>query len=241
MAYANTGGTVTVWPLPGNSAQPLDIPIQASALAYSPDGTMLAAGAADFSVQLWDAATGAFVRGTVPDPNDRDQSPIEFVAFSPDQQYLATNSEAYNAVGATNNKIRVWRVADGAQVFSAPSNEEGPVTFSPDGRLLFGYQDTLATGQVYGLAVWNVPDFTSAKILQANSTSTPRTNIVFRGDGTLIGSDMYGIGAIRTDDWTALGDFPGLPSVDKLALSADGKLLAADTESDTVVRLWCFP
>jgi hypothetical protein len=52
---------------------------------------------------------------------------------------------------------------------------------------------------------------------------------------------MYGIGAIRTDDWTALGDFPGLPLADKLALSADGKLLAADTEPDTVVRLWCFP
>ena len=132
-------------------------------------------------------------------------------------------------------------MADGAQVFSAPSNEEGPVTFSPDGRLLFGYQDTLGTGQVYGLAVWNVPDFTSAKILAANSTSTPRTNIVFRGDGTLIGSEMYGIEAIRTDDWTALGDFPGLPSVGELALSADGKLLAADTDSDTVVRLWCFP
>ena len=76
MAYANTGGTVTVWPLPGNSAQPLDIPVQASALAYSPDGTMLAAGAPDFSVQLWDTATGASVRGTVPDPNNRDRGPI---------------------------------------------------------------------------------------------------------------------------------------------------------------------
>ncbi len=69
-----------------------------SSMAYSPDGKYLASGANDFSVQLWDLATGAEIAGFVGDDFE-----INTVAMSRDGKYLASAWDGYT--------VRLWDVA----------------------------------------------------------------------------------------------------------------------------------
>jgi WD40 repeat protein len=94
---------------------------EVSALAFSPDGNLLAAGYEDMRVVLYDAQTGEPIRvlrghtGKVYD-----------VAFSPDGRLLAS--------GAGDGTM-LWDVETGARVHTleVPAYK---VAFSPDGRLL---------------------------------------------------------------------------------------------------------
>jgi WD40 repeat protein len=92
-----------------------------SALAFSPDGNLLAAGYEDMRVVLYDAQTGEPIRvlrghtGGVYD-----------VAFSPDGRLLAS--------GAGDGTM-LWDVETGARVHTLEGSAY-KVAFSPDGRLL---------------------------------------------------------------------------------------------------------
>ena len=73
-----------------------------AAVAFSPDGTILATGSHDQTIKLWDAATGrelATLRGHTGN--------VYTVAFSPDGSLLAS--------GSLDGTVRLW---DMAQVLS---------------------------------------------------------------------------------------------------------------------------
>ncbi|MBI3947869.1 MAG: hypothetical protein HY321_18255 [Armatimonadetes bacterium] len=71
----------------------------ASCVHFSPDGRVLAAGASDGTLVLWDAATARVLRGVRTDPGG-----LNGLAFSPNGELLATAG----ADGATH----LWRLAD---------------------------------------------------------------------------------------------------------------------------------
>jgi WD40 repeat protein len=105
-----------------------------SALAFSPDGNLLAAGYEDMRVVLYDAQTGEPIRvlrghtGGVYD-----------VAFSPDGRLLAS--------GAGDGTM-LWDVETGARVHTLEGSAY-KVAFSPDGRLL-------ATKEGMTVILWGV-------------------------------------------------------------------------------------
>jgi WD40 repeat protein len=100
------------------------------AVAFSPDGTLLAFAAYDRSVHVVDASTGA-ARVTY----TGHQTPVASLAFAPDGQTIASGDEV-TTVGQTAT-IRIWRVSDAGTVstFQFPGTVQR-LAISPDGTQL---------------------------------------------------------------------------------------------------------
>jgi WD40 repeat protein len=96
-------------------------------VAFSPDGCYLASASRDWTVKVWDAATGRPIRTL-----KGHHGTVRCVAFSPLGSHLASAS--------WDGTVRLWDVATGGLVHELPAEREGrrviSVAFSPDGRTL---------------------------------------------------------------------------------------------------------
>ncbi|MFM9965243.1 MAG: WD40 repeat domain-containing protein [Planctomycetaceae bacterium] len=92
-----------------------------NAVAFSPDGELLASGHDDGSIRLWDAATGRELQQLT-----GHQDYVRSVSFSPDGARLASGSD--------DGTIRLWEVATGRHLATLISTAEGWAAFTADGR-----------------------------------------------------------------------------------------------------------
>jgi WD40 repeat protein len=176
-----------------------------TSVAYSPNGQLIASGAADSTILLQNAATGRTVRVL-----RGDTQAVNDVAFSPDGKLLVSGSQDRSVIlwnVADGRKLRVMRqpdpiiavafsptaglVASGAQngdvaILDPASGHvvrklhvgggaATAVAFSPDGR-------TLAVGSAgHAVSLWKVAG--GARIRTLGGHTKPVTDVTFAPDG----------------------------------------------------------
>ncbi|MXW15734.1 MAG: T9SS type A sorting domain-containing protein [Rhodothermaceae bacterium] len=127
---------------------------QVNSVSFSPDGTILASGADDWRVRLWDISSGQELEYFM-----RHMAPVTSVAFSPDGTQLASSS----GIGRLKNGRRstdqydvlLWDIATGKELqrFMIPGAFSGrgiSLAFSPDGsQLACGSEDG-------GIYLWDI-------------------------------------------------------------------------------------
>ncbi len=189
-----------------------------NALAYSPDGKMIAIVGAGRAITLWDAATGKEIH---PFPNISDQS--DSLAFSPNGKILATGGFAF---------CRLWDVTIGKELRQF---DGGKITFSPDGILV-----AIAGGPGRERTLRLCDAATGKELRQIECGSSGVCGLAYSPDGKRIATaDMNGIirlwdPATGKEQHRLQGHSKG---VWKIAFSPDGKQLASSSEDETI-RLW---
>ena len=198
-------------------------------LAFSPDGTILASGLVDKTVELWEFATRTHIVALEGHTDN-----VSSIAFSPDGTKIAS--------GSYDNTVRLWDVATGENIATLEGHMYWvhSVAFSPDGRML-------ASGSMDNtVKLWDVA--TGENIATLGSGYYEQGGIVysvaFSPDGRMLASGLAG-NTVRLWDvadakplWPYLiGQYHDLRSVVSVAFSPDGtRLVSGSRKGD--IHLW---
>ncbi|MBX6313969.1 MAG: WD40 repeat domain-containing protein [Isosphaeraceae bacterium] len=231
-------GAVTLWDLTGGRGQPLiRVPGKLDAIAFSPDGTMLATASGDHrSVTLWEAATG---RERMCLPEHR--GPVWSVAFAPDGAMLAAASGVVPAIAERMGddplgEIKLWDLTGPRPREQAAliGHDYGIVAlaFSPDGT-------TLASGGFdRAVKLWGVAAGQEWATLNGHEGWVAA--VAFSPDGSTLATGSHDQTIKLWDAATGqeLATLQGhTGNVYAVAFSPDGLTLASGS-LDGTVRLW---
>lgn len=205
--------------LPGKLLRTIPTGSQLLALAFSPDGQLLATGGEDNAIGLWQTRTGDLLR-TLEGPTGS----IRSVTFSPNGYLLAAGGE--------DKTIRLWQVDRGQLIYtqSMLNSYAECLAFTPNGRLL-------ASGGWGGaIDLWEVTEGYLQKVA-ALSTGFVHS-IAFSPDGQILAAGCYD-GTVRlwnVSERRLIRTLEGYPNfVHSVTFSPDGQRLAAGGGSPTIL------
>lgn len=191
-----------------------------NAVAFSPDGQVLAIGSDDKTIKLWYLTNGKRTNWW------NNLSGINAIAFSPDGQTIASAS--------TDNTIKLWNVSLGKlrHTLSGHGGWVSSVAFSPDGK-------TIASGSDDNtIKLWDAKAGQLQRTLKGHSASV--SSVAFSPDGKILASGSFD-NTIKL--WNAAtGDLKTTLiakslRVRSLAFSPDGEIIAIGTGEGTI-ELW---
>ncbi|MBX9258211.1 NACHT domain-containing protein [Desmonostoc muscorum CCALA 125] len=191
------------------------------AVAFSPNGKVLATGGVAGEVQLWQVADGKLLSRW-----NAHTRWILSLAFSPNGQMLATGSD--------DKSLKLWDAKTGIclETFQGHTSWVYDIVFSPDSQSL------ASIGDECSIKLW---DIRKGKLLRTfTGHSTQPHSITFSPDGQMLASSANE-GAIRL--WNVhtgdlLKTFPGQSNfVQAVAFSPDEKTLAS-VGDDYIIQLW---
>ena len=189
-----------------------------SAVAFSPDGSLVLTGSWDSTARIWDAASGQeFYK--LPHNN----AIVLAVAFSPDGSKVLT--------GSTDGSARIWDATRGKEIHELPHNSIVlAVAFSPDGsKVLTGSGDNTAR-------IWDAASGQEIHKLPHNSIVLA---VAFSPDGSRAVTGGYDREA-RIWDATSGQELHRLPHegpVNSVDFSPDGSQVLTGSY-DREARIW---
>ncbi|MCJ1348667.1 hypothetical protein MMC31_006900, partial [Peltigera leucophlebia] len=191
------------------------------AVAFSPDGQLVASTSDDNTLRLWDVDTGS-CRSTLEGHLDR----VNDVAFLPDGQLVASASH--------DKTLRLWDASTGScrSTLEGHSDQVNDVAFLPDGKLV------ASASHDKTLRLWDASTGSCRSTLEGHSSFI--FAVAFSPDGQLVASASKDNTVLLWDSSTrfcrsTLEGHSGW--VEDVAFSPDGQLVASASHDNTV-RLW---
>lgn len=197
---------------------------EVNAVAVSPDGSLLASGGWDATVQVRDTRTGEVLHTLTATSAEH---VVRGLAFSADGTLLASSS--------SDNTATIWSVATGQPVGQRivhPRDVDG-LAFSPDGRLLAtaGWEGTVRLSEVAETySISRAYRGHSAEVLGVDVNVDGRLLATASADGT---ARLWDLASTRPHGPALRHD----ASVNAVAFRPDGRVLASVDEGG-VLMLW---
>jgi WD40 repeat protein len=192
----------------------------ATAVAFSPDGQLLACGSHSL-VTLWDLRLGQCVRSL-----PAFQGAVHAVRFSPDGRLVAVAGGR----PAVSGEVRLFQVADGKPVGTLTGHEDvvTAIDFNGTGkRLLSGSFDRT-------VRIWDLETRKSLQVLTGHADEV--RGVAFAPDGTWVasvGKDRM-VRVVEADSGKLRLSLTAVDELNGMAISPDGQWIVAGGEAMTL-------